>query len=101
MGILDTDTKQEKKPFRISDVYTAAFLALSNLSYTLEKQNGKILFCFMPSPDLYRLLQAFNEGTQVNVEEFTRAVKRLRAIMLEAKRDYGNGYGEGNVKERK
>ena len=85
MGIENTDTKQDKKPFRISDIYTAAYLVLSNLSYTLEKQNGKILFCFMPSPDLYRLLQDFNEGIKVDVAEFAREVKRLRAIMLEAK----------------
>ena len=80
------DTKQEK-PFRISDIYTAAYLSLSNLSYTLEKQNGKILFCFMPSPDLYKLLNSFNEGIQVNVEEFSRTIRRLRAVMLQAKRE--------------
>lgn len=87
MGIENTtDTKQEKKPFRISDIYLAAFLTLSNLSYTLEKQNGKILFCFMPSPDLYKFLQLFNEGISVDVAELSREVKRLRAIMLEAKK---------------
>ena len=83
---MENDTKEEKKTFRIADIYTAAFLVLTNLNYSLEKKDEKILFCFASSPELYKQLQAFNEGTRVDVAEFSRAVKRLRAIMLEAKR---------------
>jgi hypothetical protein len=91
MGIENTDTKQEKKPFRIADIYLASFLTLSNLPFSLQKHNEKILFCFQPSPDLYRLVGEFNEGVLMNVEEFSREVKRLRAIMLQAKREMVNG----------
>jgi hypothetical protein len=80
------DTETGKRTFRISDIYTAAYLVLSNLNYTLEKKDNKILFCFASSPDLYKQLQAFNEGVSVDVAEFSREVKRLRAIMLEAKK---------------
>lgn len=71
--------------FRIQDLYTAAFCTLSGLAYSLEKKGSKVLFCFEPTPDLYKALQAFNEGISVDVAEFTREVKRLRAIMYEAR----------------
>lgn len=88
MGNLEnftTDTKQEKKLFWISDLYTAAFLVLSGLKFTLEEKNNKIFFCFIPSQELYKQLTAFNENANVDVAGFSQEVRRLRAIMFEAK----------------
>lgn len=78
---------RKENTFRIQDLYTAAFCTLSGLTYTLEKKGSKVLFCFEPASDLYNALQAFNEGTSVDVAEFTREIKRLRAIMYEARAD--------------
>jgi hypothetical protein len=74
--------------FRIHDIYLAAFLILLEFACTLEKNPEKandIFFCFEPSDNLYKALQAFNEGCPVDVAAFSREIKRLRAIMYEAK----------------
>ncbi|MEW6163094.1 MAG: DUF5659 domain-containing protein [Nitrospirota bacterium] len=86
MGIVESSGKQL---FRISDIYVAAFHRLSNLSFTLETKERKIFFCFEPSPELYWCLQSFNEDVGVGVESFSREIKRMRALMLEAKQKDG------------
>ncbi len=76
----------QNKSFRLSDLYCAAFLSLSGLKFSLEKKENKVLFCFEPLPDLYKALQAFNEGgAQVDVSAFTQEIKKLRAQMYELK----------------
>jgi hypothetical protein len=80
----------KEKVFTMQDIYCANFChEIKELPLTLEKQapkSDKILFCFESSPELYKALQEFNNGeTLVNLSTYVRGLKRLRALMYEAK----------------
>jgi hypothetical protein len=78
----------KEKFFKMQDIHLAVFCHdIKELPLTLEKQaSDKILFCFESSPELYRALQEFNGGeTLVNLSTYIRGLKRLRALMYEAK----------------
>jgi hypothetical protein len=80
--------KLEKgKVFKMQDIYCAVYCSdIKKLPLTLEKQtHDKILFCFESSPELYEALEEFNEGTLVDLSAYIRGVKKLRALMYEAK----------------
>jgi hypothetical protein len=77
--------ERSDKLFSLSDLYTAAFCSIHGLKFSLTIKGNKVFFLFDTSPKLYRILQAFNEGCPVDVAEFSREIKRLRAIMYERK----------------
>lgn len=79
-----------KKIFKMQDIYLANFChGIKELPLTLEKkapESDKILFCFEISPELYEALQEFNDGeTLVNLSTYIQGLKRLRAVMYEAR----------------
>jgi len=88
-----------KRIFRMQDIYMANYChVIKELPVTLEKENqarkNEILFCFESSPELYIALQEFNSGeTLVNLSTYIRGLKRLRALMYEAKGHVENGKG--------
>ena len=83
------------KTFGTMDLYVSAFLSLHNLEPTLEERNGKIIFTFEATDNLYQLMSKFNSNEDVPVADYTTAVKTLRGKMLTAKESI-NGYGNGD-----
>ncbi len=81
----------EERVFRTSDVYLASALAtLTNLRPTLElNRDGRVLFCFPGSEDLFDGLDSYNAGTAAPLTEYAATLKRLRGEMLSVK--YTNG----------
>ena len=73
-----------KKPdtFTTLDLYLTAFLALSGVQPLLQVHNGRVVFAFPATPDLYNLMASFNGNANVPVAEFVTAVKTLRGRML-------------------
>jgi hypothetical protein len=80
------------------DVYSSSFLILNNLEPQLEIKNGKVIFVFQGSDEIYRLLNLFNEeDTQVSVAQFVAAVKTLRGRMLTLKERVNGAYEKGRA----
>ena len=77
--------KKEKSYYRLSDIYPTAHLIGRGFECTFQKKNKTIFFCFESSAELYKALGEFNEGCLVNIAEYTKQIKRLRALMYEAK----------------
>ena len=82
------------KQFETMEIYLASFLSLHGISPGLDNRNGKIVFTFEASDDLYRLLNRYNSNQQVCVGDFVTMVKTLRGKMLTAKESI-TGYGKG------
>lgn len=59
-----------------------AFLDLHYLPLTLEVNNGKVVFTFPISDDLYKLIANFNSNVTVPVLDFVTVLKKLRGQML-------------------
>jgi len=75
-----------EKLFRTKDLYLASFLILySHLTPSFEKKDGKIIFSFPSTDELYRGLQDFNNGEVIDASEYAAAIKRLRAEMIQKK----------------
>ena len=73
----------EEKEFETADLYLASAISLllkSTPSYKVL--NGKTLFIFPISDDLYRAMNSFNNGVSVNAYEYSQMIRRLRAEML-------------------
>lgn len=73
----------EEKKFETADLYLASAISLllkSTPSYKVL--NGKTLFIFPISDDLYRAMNSFNNGVSVNAYEYSQMIRRLRAEML-------------------
>lgn len=80
------------------DVYSSSFLILNNLEPQLEIKNGKVIFVFQGSDEIYRLLNLFNEeDTQVSVAKFVTAIKTLRGRMLTLKESANGTYEKGRA----
>jgi len=89
------------KVFSTLDIYLASFLSLHGTDPILEARNGKVIFTFENTDNLYRLMNLYNSNQDVPVADFVTAVKTLRGKMLTAKESIqGNGkgmtYGKGN-----
>jgi hydrogenase maturation factor len=73
----------KQKEFETACLYTASIICILlgiNPSYKVEK--GKTLFVFPASDDLYKAMNAYNNGIQVNAYEYASMIKRQRAEML-------------------
>jgi hypothetical protein len=87
----------KSKQFETLDIYLASFFSLHGIPPVLDNRNGKIVFTFEASDDLYRLLNRYNSNQHVCVGDFVTTVKTLRGKMLTAKESItGNGKGERN-----
>ena len=64
------------------DIYLSAFLSFSGAQPELKVNNGKVVFSFPSSNDLYQLMENFNSNVAVPVADFTTMVKTLRGQML-------------------
>ena len=68
--------------FKTLDIYLSAFLAISGIRPTLEVNNGKVLFTFSVTEDLYTFITSYNSNMAVKVTDFVTAIKALRGQML-------------------
>lgn len=72
-----------EKEFETADLYlSAAICILLNTQPNFKVENGRTLFVFPASDDLYKAMNVFNNGIQVNAYEYSQMIKRLRAEML-------------------
>ena len=74
--------KTEQKTFQTLDIWLASFLSLCGIQPNLEINNGKVVFTFPVSDDLYKLMVNFNSNVNVPVTDYITSTKALRGQML-------------------
>lgn len=77
--------RSEQRLFTTLDIYLAGFLALNGISPRLELNNGRVVFTFPATDQLYKLTMNFNSNAPVPVADFVTTVKTLRGQMLTMK----------------
>lgn len=73
----------KRKDFETADLYLASAISIllkSNPNYKVE--NSRTLFVFPISDDLYKAMNAFNNGILLNAYEYAQTIKHQRAEML-------------------
>lgn len=71
------------KKFETADLYlSSAICILLETQPTFRVENGRTLFVFPISDNLYKAMNAYNNGTALNAIEYSQMIKRLRAEML-------------------
>ena len=73
----------KEREFETADLYLASAISiLLKTNPDFKVRNGKTLFIFPISDDLYRVMNSFNNGVCVNAYEYSQMIRRLRAEML-------------------
>ena len=75
-------TKIEQKTFQTLDIWLSSYLSLCGIHPNLEVNNGKVVFTFPISDDLYKLMMNYNGNVNVPVADFVTTVKSLRGQMI-------------------
>ncbi len=73
----------KQKEFVTGDLYLASTITIllaTNPKFTVE--NGRVLFVFPISDDLYVAMNAYHNGIPLNAYEYAQTIKRLRAEMM-------------------
>jgi hypothetical protein len=74
--------KAEQRLFTTLDIYLTSFLALNGIPPTLQLNNGRVVFTFPATDQLYKLTMSFNSNVSVAVADFVTMIKTLRGQML-------------------
>lgn len=74
--------KTTQTTFQTLCVWLSGFIALNGIPPTLEVNNGKVVFTFPVSENLYRLMMDYNSNVNVPVADYVTMVKSLRGQML-------------------
>ena len=73
---------RERKTFQTLDLYISAYLTLCGIQPELQVTNGRVIFVFPQSDDLYHLLSNYNSNVNVPVTSLVTHIKMLRGKML-------------------
>lgn len=73
----------KQKEFETADLYlSSAICIILKTQPAFRVENGRTLFIFPISDDLYKAMNAYNNGIVINAIEYSQMIKRLRAEML-------------------
>ena len=75
-------TRTKQKTFSTLDLYLSSFLSLSGIPPNLEVNNGKVIFTFTASENLFKQILEYNSNVSVLVADFVTTIKALRGQML-------------------
>ena len=74
---------KEKELFETQDLYLSSAITLFlKTAPGFRVENGRTLFVFSISDDLYKAMNAYNNGASLSAIEYAQTIKRLRAEML-------------------
>ncbi len=74
--------KTKQKTLKELDINRATFYALHGVNPEFEVNNGRVVFVFPVSDEIYKLMDFYNSNVQVNVLDFVTKLKELRGKML-------------------
>ena len=90
----------EQKDFQTADLYLAsAVCILLSTNPDFKVENGRTLFVFPISDDLYRAMNEFNNGVRLNAYGYSQMIRRFRAEMI-MRRETENGKGKDSISSR-
>ena len=73
----------KREEFKTGGVYlSSAVCILLNTFPGFIVENGRTLYVFPVSGRLYRAINQYNDGLQLNAYQFAKMIKRLRGEML-------------------
>jgi hypothetical protein len=73
----------EQEQFVTPDLYLCCAISiLLDLQPTFKVENGRTLFCFPVSDDLYKAMTAYNNGIPLSAYEYAEKIKRMRGEMI-------------------
>ena len=78
--------EKELRLFNTYDVWLSAYLQIYYQSPSLKIVNGKVVFTFPVSNDLYKFISEFNGNAAAPISDYVDTVKTLRGQMLSMKR---------------
>ena len=71
------------KNFETADLYlTSAISLILKAPPNFRVENGKTLFVFPISEELWKAMNAYNSGVELNVLEYSQTLKQLRGEMI-------------------
>ncbi len=80
----------KQKEFETTDLYlSSAISIILNIQPSFKVENGRTIFVFPVSDDLYRAMSEYNSGAELNAFEFSQNLKRLRAEMIMKRNERG------------
>jgi len=82
----------------LNDIYEVSWLHYNGIEANEVKQGGRVVFEVPAIEETYRLLREYQEGPTVPLLDFVRALRRVRARMLDVrdgngKRNWSTAYG--------
>jgi hypothetical protein len=86
-----------QKELPLFDIYQTSYLALKGVPIRYEKRGSRVVFLVPNNDDTIRLLNQFQNNPTGGLLDFTAALRRVRAQMLEAR----DGNGDGDIHGRK
>ena len=78
--------------------YTAGWLYLQGFQPQFSEQRGKVLFLFPDTENLHEALAQLDSGAKVEATKFIRAVKHVRGLMHDFRRQQGQGNHHDHVR---
>ena len=75
----------KNKVLSLFDIHLASWISSAWIEPLLENRNGKVLFLFEASDNLYRLINQFNSNEPVPIGDYVTKLKTLRGKMLSAR----------------
>ncbi len=90
----------KNKTFQTSDLYLSSALnILLQIEPDYRVQNNTTIFCYQMTPELIKAMDFYNGGGSLNAFAFAQNIKRMRGLMIQARKQNGNrryGYEEQN-----
>jgi len=72
-----------EQKFVTPDLYLCCAISiLLNLQPTFKIDNGRVLFCFPVSDDLYKAVGLYNGGVPISAIEYAEKIRRVRGEMI-------------------
>ncbi len=72
----------QSKKLNLLDVNLASFLQLCGIPPKLELNNGRVIFTFTATDELYKLMNNYNSNVNVPILDYVTTLKTLRSQML-------------------
>lgn len=78
------------------DIYQVSFLNLHGIPIRYQKRGTRVVFLVPNDTNTIKLLNEFQTNPMAGLLDFTAALRRVRAQMLESRDGHGNGgiYGK-------
>ncbi len=78
---------QHRNNISFLDIHCAAFLELNGYPAKLENKNGRVIFVFPQTDEVYKLANAYNSNDLVHVADYISVLRTLKAKMYSLRDD--------------